>query len=44
MIELTVRAEDVDELIVLSKLGDLIRDGFTSGTLMDGWDISEVDD
>jgi len=44
MIELTVKAEDVNELIVYwSKLGNLIREGFTSGTLMDGWDITDIE-
>jgi len=45
MIKLTVKAKDVEELEVYwEKLGGLIRDGFTSGTLLDSWDISEVED
>lgn len=44
MIELNVKAKDVNELVVYwDKLGDLIKDGFSSGTLMDGWDLKDLD-
>lgn len=44
MIELTVKAKDIDELITYwDKLGQYIRDGFTSGTLLDGWDITDLE-
>ena len=44
MIELTVKSKDTEELIVYwEKLGDLIKEGYTSGTLMDGWDITEME-
>lgn len=45
MIKLTIKAKDVNELILFwEKLGELIREGYISGTLLDGWDLSEVKD
>jgi hypothetical protein len=44
MIELTVKAKDVDELIAYwERLGELIEDGYLSGTLLDGWDITDLE-
>ena len=44
MIELTVKAKDIEELeLFWDKLGELIREGYTSGTLLDGWDITDLE-
>jgi len=44
MIELKIKAKDVDEIITYwDKFGELIRDGYTSGTMLDGWDITDLE-
>lgn len=43
MIELKFKARDVEELLIYwEKLGALIKEGYTSGTLLDGWNISKI--
>lgn len=44
MIQLTIKAKDVGELIdYWEDLGQYIRKGYTSGTLLDGWDITDLE-
>jgi len=44
MIKLEVKARDVNELLLYwNKLGKIIQEGNTYGTLMDGWDIAKID-
>ena len=41
MIQLTVRAQDIDDLICnFDFLKKQIAEGYTSGSLMDGWNLS----
>ena len=45
MITLEVNAENIEELqLYWEKLGKLIEEGYTGGTLMDGWQITEGDE
>jgi len=42
MITLTINARDKEELLdYFDKLKGLIQEGYTSGTLLDGWDLEE---
>ena len=44
MKELTIRFKDVNELLIyFDKFKELIQEGYSTGTLLDGWDIVDLE-